>query len=128
MADMLECESRAIASLVSKAHDVRRAFERGEFDAAIARQAYLAYAPDIDVDLFLRRSQKLFPALNCGLCSTYLNAVLGRGTVRRGHYRAERHTVLMVEAWVVDITADQFGGPPVYVGPLRRPWQLDDVA
>jgi hypothetical protein len=28
----------------------------------------------------------------------------------------------MIGEIVVDITADQFGGPAVYVGPLAEPW------
>lgn len=115
------------AALHDKAHEVRFAFELGEFDVAVARRAYSAYAPDIDVDLFLSRARALFPALNCGLCSTYLGAVLGCGTVRRGKYDAEDHTVLAVGSLIVDITADQFGGPRVYVGPPQFPWRFADV-
>lgn len=102
----------------------REAFESGTFDVTIARRAYADYAPDIDLDLFLPRARELFPALNCGLCSTYLRAILQRGTVHRGSYNGERHTVLLINSTVIDITADQFGGPPVYVGALRRPWKL----
>ena len=121
-------QSRIIspATLHAKAQDVRRAFERDEFYIALARTAYGAYAPDIDIDLFLNRARRIFPALNCGLCSTYLAAVLGCGIVRRGKYGTEGHTVLMVGPVVVDITADQFGGPRVYVGALQLPWRFDD--
>lgn len=114
------------ATLQAKAQDVRRAFERAEFDIALARTVYEAYAPDIDIDLFLSRARELFPALNCGLCSTYLAAVLGCGVVRHGRYGTEGHTVLMVGSLIVDITADQFGGPRVYVGALQLPWRFDD--
>lgn len=108
----------------AKVYGIRNAFESGRFDVSIARRAYGNYAPEIDIDLFLSRARGLFPALNCGLCSTYLRAVLDCGTVKRGRYNNERHTVLMIGSVVVDITADQFGGPPVYIGPLRRPWEL----
>ena len=113
-----------LAEIPAKAHQTRRAFESGCFDVSVARRAYTDYAPDIDVDLFLSHSRRLFPALNCGLCSTYLRAVLHCGTVRRGRYNADLHTVLIVGSTVIDVTADQFGGPPVYIGPLRQPWTL----
>ncbi len=125
--DVPRCSIVSFATLHAKAQEVRRAFERGEFNVALARRAYEAYAPDIDIDLFLGRARALFPALNCGLCSTYLGAVLGCGVVRRGKYGAEAHTVLMVGPLIVDITADQFGGPRVYVGPSQLPWRLDDA-
>ena len=104
------------------ANETRQAFEAGLFDVAVARLAYRAYAPGLDIDLFLARSHALFPALNCGLCSAYLRAVLQRGSIRRGYYDGEPHTVLMVGSTVIDVTADQFGGPAVYVGPERPPW------
>jgi hypothetical protein len=117
----------SLARLEATAREVRLAFERDAFDIRLARAVYGAYAPIIDLDLFLSRARALFPALNCGLCSTYLSAVLGRGVVRRGTYGAAGHTVLMVGHLIVDITADQFGGPSVYVGTLQRPWHLDDA-
>ena len=116
----------SFATLHAKAQEVRRAFERDEFDIELARAVYGAYAPDIEIDLFLSRARELFPALNCGLCSTYLAAVLGCGVVRRGTYGAAGHTVLMVDRRIVDITADQFGGPRVYVGAPQLPWRFDD--
>jgi hypothetical protein len=122
---MLDLSDPLAAGLRAKAHDTRRAFESGRFDVAIARRAYADYAPNIDIDLFLARARSLFPALNCGLCSTYLRAVLRRGTVRCGRYNGERHTVLVVGSTIVDITADQFGGPAVYVGPLMWPWAFE---
>jgi hypothetical protein len=114
----------SLQTLQTTAQATRRAFEAGLFDVAIARLAYGAYAPGLDIDLFLARSRALFPALNCGLCSAYLRAVLGRGSIRRGRYDGEAHTVLAIGSTIIDITADQFGGPPVYVGPPRRPWEL----
>lgn len=115
----------SLAMLDATARETRLAFERNAFDIELARTAYGAYAPGIDLDLFLSRARALFPALNCGLCSTYLGAVLGCGVVRRGRYGDAGHTVLMVGDLIVDITADQFGGPRVYVGALQRPWRFD---
>jgi hypothetical protein len=102
------------------AHETRRAFESGGFDVATARLAYSTYAPELDIDLFLARSRGLFPALNCGLCSTYLRAVLQRGSIGRGRYGGEPHTVLAIGSTIIDITADQFGGPDH----PRLPWEF----
>jgi hypothetical protein len=115
-----------LAMLHAKAREVRLAFECNAFDTELARRAYRAYAPDIDLDLFLDRARGLFPALNCGLCSTYLAAVLGCGVIRRGKYGDMGHTVLMVGGLIVDITADQFGGAPMYVGAPQLPWRFDE--
>jgi hypothetical protein len=36
----------------------------------------------------------------------------------------DQATVLAIGSTIIDITADQFGGPAVYVGPPRPPWEL----
>ena len=42
-----------------------------------------------------------------------------------GSYEGQKHTFLMLDNLVLDITADQFGGPALYVGSLVSPWSLD---
>jgi hypothetical protein len=106
--------------------EVRAAFETGTYDEDIAVAAYQADAPVPDIELFLRRARVLFPALNCGLCSAYLRAVLGFGSMARTRYNGHPHTVLAVDNVIIDITADQFGGPPTYVGAVQPPWILDE--
>lgn len=49
---------------------------------------------------------------------------LSEGEIRNGSYAGHGHTFLVIEGVVVDITADQFDGPDVYVGPLVAPWSL----
>jgi hypothetical protein len=110
------------AKILRTIAEVRAAFEAGSYDDGIAAAAYQAYASVPDIELFLRRARVLFPALNCGLCSAYLHAVLGRGSVVRTRYNGHPHTVLLTDGVMIDITADQFGGPPIYVGPVRPPW------
>lgn len=103
---------------------VRAAFEARSYDVGIAAAAYQAYTSVPDIELFLRRARVLFPALNCGLCSAYLRAVLRRGSMAHMRYNGHPHTVLAVDRVIIDITADQFGGPPIYVGAVRPPWSI----
>lgn len=105
--------------------EVRAAFEAGSHDDCIAAAAYRAYTSMADIELFLRRARALFPALNCGLCSAYLRSVLGRGSIVRTTYNGHPHTVLAIDSVIVDITADQFGGPPIYVGAAMPLWDSD---
>jgi hypothetical protein len=46
----------------------------------------------------------------------------------RGTYSGYSHTFLLLGGNVVDITADQFDGPPVYVGPLTQPWEVQSCS
>ncbi len=85
----------------------------------------MEYNPLEDIGSFIKRSRKLFPRLNCGLATLYLREILEDGTVVQGKYNGKNHTFLLIDGnTVVDITADQYGGPKVYVGPLRKPWIL----
>ncbi len=102
--------------------EVREEFELGKIDYQVLAPLYVDYRNGGDVELFLRRAIVFFPAGNSGLASVYLRSVLG-GEVMQGWYREHVHTFLVLEdRIVVDITADQFGGPEVYVGPLRCPY------
>jgi hypothetical protein len=113
----------SLVRLRRSAARVRREFERGTFDLRLAIAAYTAYAPEVgDVPGFVERARGLFPTGCCGLCSVYLRSRLGCGTVVSGSYDGHLHTVLLVDGLLVDVTADQFGGPPIYVGPPRPPW------
>lgn len=117
-------EVRAIAS------EVRKQFELGEVDEYLLRTAYQRYNPLEDPDLFLQRAKEYFPHLNCGLTTTYLQGKLQTGTIVNGRYRDQNHTFLLLdnpesEPIIIDITADQYGGPKVYVGPVEAPWSLN---
>ncbi|MBI5532814.1 MAG: hypothetical protein HY898_08880 [Deltaproteobacteria bacterium] len=102
---------------------MRSEFERRAVSRDLLARLYMAYCPIPDIDGFVERAGQLFPRLNCGLCSVYLAHVLGAGTAARGRYGGVNHTFLSLGGdGIVDITADQFGGPRVYVGPLRQPW------
>ena len=85
---------------------------------------YKEYCPIPNMGLFIYRSKKLFPALNCGLASLYLRKKLREGEIVQGSYRNRNHTFLLIkEKTIVDITSDQYGGPQVFVGPLKEPWR-----
>jgi len=53
---------------------------------------------------------------------------VAEGEIVQGKYQNENHTFLMLEDnQIVDITADQYGGPKVYVGDLKLPWSLEEL-
>jgi hypothetical protein len=85
-----------------------------------------------------------FPDEACQVATDELKHRLGFGKIidgsylvsePGGHEEFSRHEFLDIsdpdsaERTIVDITADQFGGPPVYVGEWRRPWStLEDLS
>lgn len=102
----------------------RAAFEARQIDPYLLRELYSTYAQVTDVEWFVEKAAILFPRLNCGLVSVYLRHLLRQGSVERGRYRGRGHTFLLLEdGTIVDITADQYGGPKVYCGPLVEPWE-----
>lgn len=101
---------------------VRREFEQASVDKALLVRLYASYADVGDTESFVDAALKSFPRGNCGLASLYLQHKLG-GQVRRLIYAGHRHSVLFTGPdEIVDITADQFGGPPIYLGPFKPPW------
>lgn len=115
--------NRKILQQVAQA--IRKEFEHGEVSCEVLINLYKKYHPIDDIEGFIEQSQELFPHLNCGIASVYLKHILQAGEVKRGKYRDENHSFLVIDkTTVVDITADQFGGPRVYVGSLQLPWVL----
>lgn len=107
---------------------VREQFENQRINMRLLRELYHRYNPEVeDIDSFVRHAGNLFPKLNCGLATVYLRHKLGVGNIVNGKYRDEDHTFLLLgnnneKGIVADITADQYGGPDIYVGPLQSPW------
>lgn len=115
--------SRVSADLKKKASRVRKQFERGAIPPFVLAGLYDSYNPVTEITRFVSVAQEIFPRLSCGLASTYLRQLLQKGVVVNGTYEGNGHTFLLIDdCLVVDITADQFGGPKVYVGPLQIPW------
>ncbi len=112
-------------SLFVEATKVRQLFQNRLIARPLLRRLYLSYNPEVEIETFLEHAEILFPKLNCGLTVVYLQYTLGEGNIRNGSYKGQGHTFLIVENTVMDITADQFGGPQVYAGPLILPWSLD---
>ncbi len=107
------------------AQRARDDFEVGAVSRQLLRRLYLDYNREIeDIDGFLDRAARLFPKGNCGLASVYLRHVLGIGEVVKGRYYGKPHTFLLVDVRILDITADQFGGPSVYIGDFTQPWSV----
>jgi hypothetical protein len=115
----------AVGELQKFAEQARRDFEAGSIARPLLRKLYSAYNPQIgELDVFLDGASNLFPQGNCGLASVYLKEITGEGEVVQGKYGSEPHTFLVINGQVIDITADQFDGPAVYVGNLAEPWNV----
>ena len=103
----------------------RRDFEANNIDRTTLCKLYSSYASIEDIDLFLLRASQIFPSMNCGVASVLLHDRLKAGKVVYGKYKHHCHSFLLLEdETVIDITADQYGGPPIYVGALIAPWSL----
>lgn len=113
----------SIAAIKKIANKYRGAFEVGAVDQQLLVKLYREYKDVGDTVRFVSKAKDIFPQANCGLASLYLKQKLG-GRIVQGKYGEHDHTFLLVDDTVIDITADQFGGPKVYVGPLRLPWTL----
>lgn len=110
--------------IIAVAQQARDDFTGKNIDTKLLRELYLAYNPNVDIESFLRDAKYLFPSLNCGLASVYLQYKLG-GYIVRGKYLEYSHTFLLLQGnLVVDITADQYSGPEVHVGNLDFPWRI----
>jgi hypothetical protein len=107
------------------AHRARNQFEGGTVAHDLLVSLYREYSRVGDTSGFVKKANDIFPTGNCGLASLYLKRELG-GEVVQGKYEDNNHTFLLIDNMVVDITADQFGGPKIYVGYLRSPWSLRD--
>lgn len=112
------------------ASEARKAFELHPkaLPRDILVQLYAAYNPRVkDAPLFVERAIQSFPNGACGVSSLYVQYLLdGAGDVAYGTYGRAGHSFLVFyeTGLIADITSDQFGGPPVYVGCLQDPWRL----
>lgn len=114
--------------LLKEATVARRSFEQGSVPPVLLKKLYLAYNPDVEIDSFLDAAASMFPRLNCGLASVYVQYRIQDGEVVHGSYDGQGHTFVALGGLaIVDITADQFGGPAVYAGPIVSPWSLQQV-
>ncbi len=110
------------AVLLKIAMKVRQDFECQNIPKDKLCELYRAYNPEVDAESFVGNAEAMFPDLNCGVASAYLRDVFGAGDIINGSYDGHRHAFLRVDDVIVDITADQYGGPCVYVGACVEPW------
>jgi hypothetical protein len=114
-----------MSHLLKTAIIARSKFQDNVIKSSLLSELYKKYNPRVeDIDEFVGLASKSFPDLNCGLASVYLQHTLQEGKIVQGSYNNHNHTFLKVRSEIVDITADQFGGPKVYVGALVLPWSL----
>jgi hypothetical protein len=114
---------KELQSIYKVVWQARKNFEQRTIPVEKLGELYFTYNPEVEPPSFVEKARHLFPHLNCGLTSVYLRSILG-GKITRGRYQNHDHTFLLWRHLVVDITADQFGGPKVYVGKLMSPWKI----
>ena len=108
------------------AFKIRLDFENQKIDENELGELYQRYNSIKSIDSFIQIGKEVFPNLNCGLATVYLKKLFPDSEIIKGKYGDNNHTFLLLdERVVVDITSDQYGGPRVYVGPLRNPWSVD---
>jgi len=112
-------------NLLKIAQKAREDFLSKRIDKETLKKDYFIYNPITNIDEFIEKAKHLFPKLNCGLTTAYLREIIGKGEIIKGKYKQNNHTFLLVDKIVVDITADQYDGPEVYVGKLDKPWALN---
>lgn len=105
------------------ADQARKDFENNFVEQKLLKKLYCKYNNIKNIDVFMKRAGRIFPRLNCGVASVYLQYLLKKGTIINGKYGEENHTFLSVDNIIIDITADQYGGPKVYVGPVKGSWR-----
>ncbi len=111
------------------ATQARADFEEDKIPRDLLTHLHGEYCTNIDPGLFVHEALAIFPTGNCGLASVYIRHQLQFGEVTHGSYAGEGHTFWHLgKAMLADITADQFDGPQVYVGPLIEPWSLEAPA
>jgi hypothetical protein len=120
-----------MSRLFELAAETRKEFENDSINRDLLGELYLAYNLDPaireNLDGFLEAAFRTFPKGCCGLSAVYLQHKNGgAGDVReRCEYNGRQHTLYLpfcrIGNFVLDITADQFGGAPVYAGPIRPP-------
>ena len=115
--------------LNNKIKNIRSNFENGSVPDNILITLYSEYNKEVDSNIFVTKSKSIFPKLNCGLATLYIQKELGEGKIVKGSYMGNPHTFLMLDnEQVIDITADQYGGPEIYIGKIKQPWELPKTA
>lgn len=134
----------SVNELHELSQEIRGRFETHAYtgeDLAVLNPALLASLSLASRARYLHEIQAKFPKGNCGIASAVMLAAVGTGARVYGSYICSEvggsqysapHMFLSVETQdngpvIANITADQFGGPSIYVGKLVLPWSMDDA-
>jgi hypothetical protein len=117
-----------LEQLNTEAHQLRTELEAGLCEPGdILRAMQRYYEPSSLQEVDIHVISKIitgFPQRCCDAATALLGVRLGGGLIVPGLYENNRHSYLLVGDVMADITADQFNGPPVYIGPLAEPWSV----
>jgi hypothetical protein len=117
-----------MSSLYEAALQARHELVNDSVDRGLLYDLFETHSPGPGAEVVVDAALHSFPHLSCDVASVYLRHVLQEGSIVNGKYISTQklalpHTFLMTdELVVIDITADQFGGPEIYVGPPQEPW------
>lgn len=104
----------------------REDFEDCKINLWVLKQLYQQYNKLDNIDTFVQHAKEMFPRLNCGLAAVWLRKQIKNSRIVNGKYAGNNHTFLLApKLIIVDITADQYNGPKVYVGRIRMPWSMN---
>ena len=107
----------------------RSDFEKCIVSKDLMRELSISSDPALQhvFDRYFDDTIQKFPRGNCRLAAIYLKHLAGFGHVAEGTYGGNYHRFWAGEEGelIADITADQFGGPKVYVGRVVAPWSIN---
>ena len=106
------------------ANKARRDFEQKNIDVELLTTLYSQYNRVPNVESFIQKALDIFPKLSCGVATVYLRYAIGEGEIISGKYKTSGHTFLLINDRLLDITADQYDGPKIYVGKPGIPWAI----
>ncbi len=109
--------------LIYIAQESRRIFERKEVDLTHLTELYMRFFRKKNAEDMISFSIEMFPNTCCYVATLFLKEQLKGSRYISGGYKRFNHDFLEYRGRILDITADQFGGPRIYVGPLVLPWR-----
>lgn len=112
----------ALDEIADIAIEARLEFIHKTINQRLLSALYRYHFPINPIHPHLPRLLQEFPNNGAQLATTYLQYIFG-GEITKGQYERHNHYFLTLPRNViVDITADQFGGPEIFVGKIRPPW------
>jgi hypothetical protein len=132
-----------LAVAVSARHDFEtKALELSYLQSLVKRELiYIAESYKDDLTSWIEQTIMTFPGDGCELASAvlldrlqsgkiiygrYVHEPIGPHNIKKSHTFWSQEGTLSEHTLIADITADQYGGPPVYVGTMVQPWVIPD--